>query len=94
VKPELILPIVRDAIDVLPSVQQPAMLMLNPDDAAVVRAAIGDDLAKEGWRIAEDPDIERGGCRLDTASNQVDAQVESRWARLTQALGKNVEWLD
>lgn len=94
VKPELILPIVRDAIDVLPSVQQPAVLMLNPADAAVVRAAIGDDLAKEGWRIAEDESIERGGCRLDTATNQVDAQVEARWAKLTHALGKNVEWLD
>lgn len=94
VKPELIVPIVRDAVEVLPSVQQPAVLMLNPEDAAVVRAAIGEELAKDGWRIAEDASIERGGCKLDTATNQVDAGIESRWARLTAALGKNVEWLE
>jgi flagellar assembly protein FliH len=94
VKPELIVPIVRDAVDTLPSVQQPAVLLLNPDDAAVVRSAIGDELAKDGWRIAEDESIARGGCRLDTATNQVDAQIESRWTRLAAALGKNVEWLD
>lgn len=94
VKPELIVPIVRDAVAILPSVQQPAVLMLNPADAVIVREAIGDELAKEGWRIAEDADIARGGCKLETASNQVDAQVESRWARLTQALGKSSDWLE
>jgi len=31
---------------------------------------------------------------VDTASNQIDAQVEARWERLTQALSKDVAWLD
>ena len=40
VKRELILPIVREAIEYLPVLQQPALLMLHPDDAATVRAGI------------------------------------------------------
>jgi flagellar assembly protein FliH len=94
VKPSLILPIVRDAIEYLPSLQLPALLMLNPEDAEVVREGIGEELEKGGWRVIDDPSIERGGCKVDTASNQIDAQTSARWTRLTHALGKNVDWLD
>jgi flagellar assembly protein FliH len=94
IKPELMLPIVRDAIAYLPVVQQPAVLMLNPLDVDLVRGAMGDDIDKGGWRVIEDASIERGGCKVDTASNQIDAQVEARWQRLNDALAKDVDWLD
>jgi flagellar assembly protein FliH len=93
VKPELILPIVREAIEYLPVLQQPALLMLNPEDAPVVRAGIGEELEKGGWRVIEDSSVQRGGCKIDTASNQIDAQAASRWQRLSHALGKEVDWL-
>jgi flagellar assembly protein FliH len=94
IKPELMLPIVRDAIAYLPVVQQPAVLMLNPLDVDLVRGAMGDDIDKGGWRVIEDASIERGGCKVDTASNQIDAQVEARWQRLNDALAKDIDWLD
>jgi flagellar assembly protein FliH len=93
VRPELILPVVREAVDYLPTLQQPALLILNPEDALIVRGSIGHELEKTGWRIVEDTNIARGGCRIDTASNQIDAQIASRWQRLSHALGRNVEWL-
>jgi len=93
VRPELILPLVRDAIDVLPVLQQPAILMLNPEDAKVVREGMKEELEQTGWRIVEDAQIGRGGCKVDTASNQIDAQAASRWQRLTHALGKDLDWL-
>ena len=94
VKPELIIPIVREAIGYLPVLQQPALLQLNPQDAEIIRGAMGEELDKGGWRIVEDGQIARGGCKIDTASNQIDAQAASRWHRLTSALGNNnVEWL-
>lgn len=94
VKPELVIPVIREAIGYLPVLQQPALLMLNPDDAVLIRAAMAEELDKGGWRVVDDPQVIRGGCKIDTASNQIDAQAASRWQRLTQALGKNVEWLD
>jgi flagellar assembly protein FliH len=94
VKPELLLPVVRDALAYLPIVQQPAVLMLNPLDVDMVRNAMGEEIDKGGWRVIEDATIERGGCKVDTASNQIDAQCEARWERLNQALAKNVDWLD
>lgn len=93
VKPELVLGVVREAIDYLPTLQQPALLFLHPDDALIVRASIGPELDKSGWRLIEDAALARGGCRVDTASNQIDSQIAGRWQRLTAALGRNVEWL-
>jgi len=93
VRPELILPVVREAVDYLPTLQQPALLILNPEDALIVRDGIGQELEKTGWRIVEDALVARGGCRIDTASNQIDAQIASRWQRLSHALGRDVEWL-
>jgi flagellar assembly protein FliH len=93
VRPELILPVVREAVDYLPTLQQPALLILNPEDALIVRGSIGHELEKTGWRIVEDGGVARGGCRIDTASNQIDAQIASRWQRLSHALGKDLAWL-
>ncbi len=93
VKPELLLPIVREAVDYLPSLQQPALLILNPADAELVREGMSDELNKGGWRLIEDAQVARGGCKVDTASNQIDSQVSTRWQRLTNALGTNVDWL-
>jgi flagellar assembly protein FliH len=94
VKPDLIIPIVREAIDYLPTLQHPAILFLNPDDVAIVKSGMAHELETGGWRIVDDEHIARGGCRVETASNQIDAQIASRWQRLSHALGKNVEWLE
>jgi flagellar assembly protein FliH len=93
VRPELIIPVVRQAVDYLPTLQQPALLVLNPEDAPIIQDSIGPELEKSGWRIVQDGAIARGGCRVDTASNQIDAQIASRWQRLSQALGKDIDWL-
>jgi len=94
VRPALVVPIVREAIEYLPVLQQPALLMLHPDDIKAVREGIGEELDKGGWRLVEDASVGRGGCKIDTASNQIDAQAATRWARLTQALGKDLDWLE
>jgi flagellar assembly protein FliH len=93
VKPELVIPVVREAIEYLPALQQPALLMLNPLDVDIVRNGIGEELDKGGWRVVPDPAIARGGCKVDTATNQIDAQAAARWQRLAHSLGRNVEWL-
>lgn len=93
-RPELILPVVGEAIRYLPSLQQPALLVLNPEDAVVVRQHMGDELDKGNWRIAEEPQMERGGCRVETPSNQIDAAPSVRWHRIAEALGKQSGWLE
>lgn len=94
VRPELVLPIVSEAIRYLPVLQQPAVVFLHPDDVMIINEHMRDELTKAGWRVAEDLNVLRGGCRIDTASNQIDATIETRWHRLAEALGQNSAWLD
>lgn len=93
-RPELILPIVKEAVSYLPTVQQPALLALNPVDAALVQGQMGVELSAAGWRIIEDQHMERGGCRVETASNQIDATAATRWQRLAASLSADNAWIE
>lgn len=94
VQPELVLPIVGESIRYLGSLQQPALLFLHPQDADLVKEHMHDELEKAGWRIAEDMHLERGGCRIETATNQIDASITGRWERIAASLGQATGWLD
>jgi flagellar assembly protein FliH len=93
IRPELVIPIVREAVRYLPALNQPAMLYLNPDDAVLVKDRIGDELEKMGWQLTGDAELEPGSCRVETANNQIDSSLPTRWQRLTAALGKESDWL-
>ncbi len=93
VKPELLLHVVREAIGALPHFSHNAHLVLHPDDALLLRGQLGEHHAHNGWKIFEDPQIERGGCRVETAHSQIDATLETRWQRVVATLGQEQTWL-
>ncbi len=88
VRPELVLPTVEEVLRDITQASQPARLMLHPDDARVVRAALIEQLDACRCAIAEDPELARGGCRLESASGEIDATLETRWQRVEVALGQ------
>jgi flagellar assembly protein FliH len=93
VNPDLLLGVVREAIGTLPHYNQSAHLVLHPDDAALVRERMGEQLSHSGWKIFEDARVERGGARIETANSQIDASLETRWKRVVAALGQDSSWL-
>ena len=93
VNPEHVVPVVTEAIGYLPAVHQPAILYLHPEDAVLVRERMGEELIATNWRVVDDVALERGGCRLETGTNQVDATTSTRWQRIASSLGKENQWL-
>ena len=93
VRRELIVPIVQDAIAQLVRPLAQPVLTLHPLDAAIVREHLSEQLATDGWKIVEDPDLARGGCKLQTLASQADGTVAVRWQHLAAALGKNTPWI-
>jgi flagellar assembly protein FliH len=93
VKPELVLGVINEAIGTLPHFNQGAHLVLHPDDAALIRERMGEQLTHSGWKIFEDTRIERGGARFETANSQIDASLETRWKRIVATLGQDTTWL-
>lgn len=94
VRPELILPVIREAVSSLPQASQHPHLKLHPEDAALVRSLMADELNHFHWKLIEDGRVERGGCRVETTNSEIDATVENRWKRILAALGSEGAWLE
>ena len=92
--PELILPVVREALTMLPQHNQHISVLLHPADSVIVREKMGEQLGHTGWKIVDDPTIERGGCRIETMNTQIDAAISSRWQRVVSALGQDNHWME
>lgn len=94
VNPELILPVLREAIASLPGVGSDTVLFLHPEDAALLRNAQSPDIGGLAqWKIVEDAQLERGGCRIETGTTEVDATCETRWRRVMASLGRDDAWI-
>ena len=93
VKPELLLPVVREAVAALQLNSGHPALLAHPDDAALIRAHMGEHLAHNNWRIIENPALTRGGCRVELGASEVDATLETRWKRVVETIGANRDWL-
>ena len=93
-KPELLLGVVREALQSLPMVNEHPRLVAHPADAALLRAYLDEDSALHGWRLHEDETVTPGGCRLETAYSEIDAGLEARWQRALAAIGREGAWED
>ena len=87
--PEQVIGVVRDALAALPSTARQVRVLLNPEDAELVREKL---VPAEGgevsWQIVDEPTLTRGGCRVEGESSRIDASVEKRLnAVVTELLG-------
>jgi flagellar assembly protein FliH len=87
--PALVREAVRQAVAALPSATRALRVHLHPDDLSLLREL---DAAEAHWELLPDPALTRGGCRLESESSRLDAQVETRLAAIADAvLGDDAE---
>jgi flagellar assembly protein FliH len=96
IKPDLVFAIIKEAAMSFPEIADNPRLILHPLDAELVRKAIAPSLTIDElpWKLVDDPQMERGGCRFQTGSSEIDATLENRWRRIITALGRDDAWLD
>ncbi len=86
-RPDEIVAVVREAVAELPARTVEYDLHLHPEDAVIVREALGlTDDDDRSWRLVEDPGLTRGGCRVNSDFTTVDATLERRLAALSARL--------
>jgi flagellar assembly protein FliH len=92
IRPDLILDVVREALNQLP--HQHAVIYLSSRDIGLVRSYLGESLTHAGHRLHEDPQLQAGDCLIETGGTQVDATVATRWRRVIESLGLESAWTE
>jgi flagellar assembly protein FliH len=92
VKPEVLLGVIREALEQLPLLH--AAIHLHPEDASLARLRAGDQLTHAGHRIHEDPKLKRGDVIIEAGGSHLDASLATRWRRVVEALGQHAPWIE
>jgi flagellar assembly protein FliH len=87
--PLAILAVVHELLLAEPALSGAPQLLMHPDDAALVKEHLADDLKSAGWRLRADAHVTRGGCRVLATSGERDATLETRWERVAATLGRS-----
>ncbi|SAL54143.1 flagellar assembly protein H [Caballeronia choica] len=90
--PTALLAVAREVIAAEPALSGAPHLTVNPADLPVVEAYLQEELQAAGWSVRTDPAIERGGCRAQSATGEIDATNVTRWERVALALGRTQPW--
>lgn len=89
--PEQVVTLVRQLLHEEPVLNGPTQLWLHPEDLILVTEHVGNELEAAGWTLHEDADLQRGGCRAESATGGLDATLETRWqAALDQRRKRHV----
>lgn len=88
--PEQVIHTVQALLQHEPALAGKPRLWLHPDDLALVREALGEPLEAAGWSLLADAGLARGGCRVSSASGELDATLETAWAGIRSRLHDNL----
>lgn len=94
IRPDIVRDTVEEALRQVAQVHGPVVVIVHPEDAAIVRSFLQSSPPRDKWSLREDPAIACGGCRLETLAGDVDATLGQRWHRVTAALGSPSEWIE
>src|SRR4029079_7232291 len=78
-RPECVTQVAEQALDALLLSARHIVLRVHPDDHALIVAGSAEAIAARGARLVADPQVERGGCRLESDIGLVDATIDERW---------------
>ena len=88
IEPGEIIGLIRDSVQLLPGYSRNIRILLNPEDASLVRNAlsIDSDDDEQSWKLIEDPMITRGGCEIKSESSTINATLENRLSALAASV--------
>lgn len=92
VNPNLLQPVIREALGMLLLDGRPSTIRLHPDDADVLAGTLREDFAGLDLTLIPDATITPGGCRVQNGGAVIDATVEKRWQRAVASLGLESVW--
>ena len=92
VNPNVMLPVIREAVELLGVEHQSAVVRMPPTDMDVLQAPLAGEFAGLSLSLRADPTLEPGGCVVESAGMVIDATLQKRWQRAVATLGMASAW--
>ncbi len=92
-QPEQVLTLVQGMLDSDLELTGKPKLWLHPDDLQRVQASLGEQVEAAGWVLQADASMLPGGCRVASASGELDATRPSRLAVLERSVERALDEL-
>ena len=92
VNPNVLQPLVREALALLAEQGKAAVVRLHPVDLEMMGAALRAEFEPLGLNLVPDAGIAPGGCQVASAGMVVDASLQGRWQRALAQLGLAAAW--
>jgi flagellar assembly protein FliH len=93
-RPEHVAEAAQQAVNAVLLSARHIRVMVHPDDHALVAAGAAEALQARGARLLPHPDIERGGCLIESDLGQIDARIDARWRQAAAVLGSELPWAE
>ena len=90
--PNVLLPVIREALGQLFSDSKAVQIKLHPLDLDVLQDALHEEYPNLPLTLQPDPSLTRGGGLVESAGTVIDGRLEKRWARAIGRLGQNLSW--
>ena len=94
VNPNVLLPVIREALEMLGAEHRSAVVRMHPADLEVLEGLMSSEFAGMALTLRADPALQPGGCVVDSAGMVVDATLQKRWQRAVATLGLDATWED
>jgi flagellar assembly protein FliH len=94
VNPNVLLPVIREALDMLGAEHRSAVVRMHPADLDVLEGLMASEFAGMALTLRADSSLLPGGCVVDSAGMVVDASLQKRWHRAVATLGLESTWED
>ncbi len=92
VNPNVLQPVVREAVGMLVTEGRPALVRLHPDDMEAMAQPLREEVDSPGVQWMADASVPPGGCLVESAGTVVDGSLDKRWQRAIAALGLQSPW--
>lgn len=65
---------------------EPMALHLNPADLLWLEPMLNDEISQHHWQLIADSNVEQGGCKIFTETNEIDANIDQHWQIMSDSL--------
>lgn len=92
VNPNVLQPVVREALGLLVADSKSAVIRLHPLDLEVLESVLRVEFSGLALTLMADATVTPGGCLVESNGTVIDGTVEKRWQRAIANLGLNSPW--